>query len=292
MWKKQLPVWLFWGNVIAYIFLSWLGLGHPIWQAKGYTGIFTIAHTAIIWTIVTGIFLLSWYVKRNAGKQLFLRAWIWIGISLLPIAFYPTEIRFLYIPLGLSCIWVVFMLNHYFHKLSYLLTVSMLIILTSAYFLTTRNQQWRYVGHIMESFLDQIGQYATKNRMIYLFNLPDSHQSIPIFRTYVSAAIYMRYPQTTAHIIVGPTTIDISTSKAQKIDDNTIITSAASGYVIFAPFVTKQTTRETWVNWQHQWQARFTDGNLIAQLEINNQNNTSPTEFLEYQQPTMVLKPF
>lgn len=230
------------GVVGLYLLVSPLALERPFWQVKGYAA--GISRPFLLWAMLAVLVFVAQRLRRRISLGIGWLAWMLIGLSLMPVALLPTQLRFLYLPSAMACVWlslITFTVLKRIGKRRWLLSVTATLTLVFAVLLRMQNQAWleasRLQQRIIASVRSQLSARAPET--IYLFHLPDHVGQVPLFRTYVAEAVLLgfREPSAKVRVIPGPRTADLRKSSFKLLDPNQVQGISDSGFIVFEPTI-------------------------------------------------------
>src|SRR3989344_215955 len=240
-WSSLLPfliVVLFW--IFNYIFLNPHDEGCTLSCQQ-----FLISRVFLIYLTVSVLLLPFLKALRfeETGRLLFY--WLIFGVLFSPTIFLPTSERYLYLSSIALYLFFGEALVVFFKRISkylpitttrvILVSIVSLIILLEAGFLYVRNKRWVVAGTIIDNVLKQTAIYtedSNDNSNLYFLNLPNGYQKSFVFQGKAFdqmlklAGIKFR----TAHVIAY--NLDVGNSKVRIIDDQTILLSSETPFII------------------------------------------------------------
>lgn len=232
------------GVVIGYLVISTAALGRPFWQVSGYSR--GISRPFLLWLTLT---FLWWFAQRLRKDTSFGRgwlAWIFIGLSLLPVVLFPTQLRFLYLPSALAAIWLAAVIPDLLKRVGLqraLLPIWFMAMAASAIVLRLENLEWLRASRLQQQTVAAIRSRLTevKPQIVFVFNLADHAGRVPLFRSYVAEAVLLgyrgRWQPGQVQVIAGPRTVDLGKSTLSVVDPSTIEVTSTGGFMVFEPAV-------------------------------------------------------
>jgi hypothetical protein len=265
------------GLILGFLVLSYLVLGKSFWFAGGNYSL-GVSKPFVVWLVITGsIYFFSLIRKKKIIGKFGFFAWLLIGISLLPVALFPTQLRFLYLPMAFFSMALAFFIYEVIFvrsKLGLIVTWSLLFILAS-FVLRHRNQSWIAASNFHQRVVGEIGQVVMRDKpqLLYVFNLPDSIRGIPVFRSYVREAVILSLPPSAfssvkdVKFIIGPTSVDLGKSSFQVTNGNEAMFENSSGFLLFEPTVVERLADGSLlVDWAGEWTANYSSDRREVQV--------------------------
>ena len=263
--RVQIWFWIFLLGAGFYVWLGSLSLGKFVFLEKGYS--IGISRPFLAWIILTmvGISLRWVRLVPMVSRRVWL-SWWWVGLSLVPISFLPTQLRFLFLPAALATVCVVLRLSD-FRPGRRVLSIGGLVVVVLVFSLglRSRNFAWVEASRGQRQIIGQISEKIeeAQPRLMYLFNLPDHIRGIPAFRSYVEEAILLEaerlgksFPRNPIDIIPGPMTDDLGETGVQVLDSSRVVVTSSKGFVIFPPSVVRRfPDGSSALDWGGDWQA-------------------------------------
>lgn len=270
-WKLFLA---FLGVIVFYFIISWLVIGRPIWASRGYT--FSFSKPFLLWLVITVCGLVASFIGRKGLlKSKLWMPWFLIGISLFPVAFLPTQLRFLYLPMAFASVFIAFGLYEFVYMRNKVAAVFLWIFLLvlSTLILRSNNLSWVKASLVHQKTIFEIRQVIRKQKpsLVYVFNLPDHIGKVPVFRSHVEDAIKITFGDELnkegVDIVVGPTPRNLSDSDVEVISSEELRVVSDVGFVVFEPMVVeKNGDGSVEVDWNGEWQARISADYREAQV--------------------------
>lgn len=197
-----------------------------------YNGLF-ISRLWILYFILS----IPIFKYRKYFNHIMIFTFLLLGILMLPIIFFPTEERYLYLP---SIAFILFLVSaikakYFIKQQNLVLSCFIFLVISSTLYLQVRNRRWVRGGEIAQSIITQakkISREIDSKRSIYIVGLPDNYEKAFLFRTHVSEAFH--YNGISQQIFQGITTDGIGQIKQQSDLENYVFTSTKP-FVIFRP---------------------------------------------------------
>ncbi len=264
--RVQSWFWIFFGGAVVYIIIGSLSLGKFIFVEKGYA--LGISRPFLLWIMVTLVILCIRLFREFPKLRGAWLTWWWIGFSLLPVAFLPTQLRFLYLPSIFSTIFLTLFVSELTWSRGRMVLVMwgfVLAVFVSAYILRSENLVWLRVSQYSSELNGQIVEKIEFGRpkLVYIFNLPNRISGIPVFLSYAKEAVLLEaerlgktFPRYPLEIICGPMMADFGETRAEVVDSSRVEVTSESGFVVFEPSVVRRFPDGALeVDWLGEWQA-------------------------------------
>jgi len=264
-----------------YIWVSSLALGRPVWAVRGLP--FVVSRPFLLWVLLSCIFSLGAWGKRPFIKGKTWLPWLGVGMSLLPVSMFPTQLRFLYLPSAFGAIWLAFLVFGAGKRLGKM-AVGLVFVVCSLFsvgWLYSRNLAWVEASRLHQQVSEQTGNLILqeKARLVYVFNLPDHVGEVQLFRSHVKEAVFLErgwlgktFPHYPIDIVVGPMTVDLGKTEAAVVDVLRVKLRSDSGFVVFEPAIARRNDDGSLeIDWAGEWQATISADRKEAVVKLPHQ---------------------
>ncbi|MBI2021520.1 glycosyltransferase family 39 protein [Candidatus Daviesbacteria bacterium] len=231
---------------LFYFLLRFLALGtlNP-YSLAPHLKIIALSNVFVIYLVG---FLGLLFLGKFSLKSISLLLYLLIGISFLPTANTPTQLRQLYLPGVFISIMLSFLIIKLasFHLQKYKKTLRVFFwmaiscyVLLSSFYIYNQNYNWKIAGLYSKQIADQLllllkDMPRTIDR-VFLINIPDSINGAIIYRTHLKEAVeFMVGQELLSQIILTPSPVGVSSSYSF-LNARSLSLESESGFVLFHP---------------------------------------------------------